>query len=201
MALDVSSIDDMGKSFSSDQDAKGSEARRAWTDIFKGSVVEELGRLFPKNWQWNPKGFYDKREYADIDDIELTDFNTFRERMERAPQRNASETIYKDGSISLKDLRDKEFGFRISEVCVPACDVTLVAKPVYQPMSRSGRKICLVDPEGQNAEAFNFTFQVFKGHTVDNLLKNKSQQALAYIGLTVAGALLVADGLSNVKVF
>jgi len=41
-------------------------------------------------------------------------------------------------------------------------------------------------------ETFNFTFQVLKGHTMDNLLKNNDQQTKACIGLTVAGALLIS---------
>jgi len=33
-------------------------------------------------------------------------------------------------------------------------------------------------------EAFKFTFQVLKGHAIDNLLKNKDQQTKTYMGLT-----------------
>ena len=130
-----------------------------------------------------------------------------KKRLPQARLENKRRTGFlKDGQsrAALGSARDEEFGWRVSEIAIPAnTPVALIAKPVYEPKGDPQNPIVLVDPFDANADgtidaeeksarkksAWKFDM-CFLSENIDDLLVQKTASANAYIGIAVVGAYL-----------
>lgn len=163
--IDQSSDTDDGKSFGN-LDDRGAT-----------SVLDELGTLSPKKWNFNPKSFYDDSEdvaeWAAWPKQEVVPYAELKHRIPKASKQTGKHRTKKGVGVPVKEwqaLRDKENGFRIVEMGIPnGTEVTIVAKPEYD--ANESRVIRLVEP--QTNETQELQFSVLKGHTIDNFLKQR----------------------------
>jgi len=156
---------------------------------------------------WEPRGFYDKDNNGDDglpswapgsdSQAQMVSADELIERGSRAAELNSQNTIYCEPTFSrgeLRGRRDQENCFRVTELAIPrGCDVTILAKPVKNAQG----KVMLVppnsaedgaDPDSPDAQRFRFRF--LKGHTVENLLKQRDLNIVTYYGFALVGAFI-----------
>ena len=206
LALDVTSATDDGGSFQSQE-------------IDDVHTLDQLAAKSPSSeWVWNPHGFYDETKYALPTHAEASviKYAELKRRMPEARMENMAATPYlkpDQSPMELNKARDSEFGWRVSEIAVPAdASVALIAKPIYEPKADAQNPIVLVDPFDANADGTidmeeklarkrsPWKFDMcFLTESVDELLVQKTANANAYIGLAVVGTLLAASALNDLS--
>jgi len=174
------------------------------------SVLRGIGAAYPASkFLWEPRGFYDKNNASESrlpDYVPLEDQNSkmvgaaeLLEKASRAASLNSEKTPYCEPTFSRESLRarrNEESCFRITELAIPrGSDVTILGKPVTNPQG----KVMLVPPNSaedgadvDNPDAQRYRFRILKGHTVENLLKQRSVNILQYYGFAVVGVFLAA---------
>jgi|ERR1712192_34103 len=154
---------------------------------------------------WEPRGFYDKDNdskdsvphWAADHESQMVSVSELLQKAERAAELNSSNTIYCEPNFNRSELRgrrDEENCFRVTELAIPnGSDVTVLAKPTATPDG----KLVLVPPNSaedgadvDSPEAQRFRFRILKGHTVENLLKQRDANIMSYYGFAVLGAFL-----------
>ena len=208
LALDDMSTNDEGGTFRSQADQKAGE-----------HALDELAAKSPSSeWVWNPVGFYDKTSYALAEHTErsVLKYGELKTRMPQARKENMQATEFLKTGQSRDGLdqdRDKEYGWRVSEIAVAAnSPVALIARPVYEPEKDAKNPIVLVDPFDLNADGTiddrekyerrmaSWKFDMcFLSESVDELLVQKTANANAYIGIAVVGAFLAYLGASDLS--
>jgi len=154
---------------------------------------------------WEPRGFYDKSNesddsipaYAADKESQMVGADELVARAQRAAGLNSQHTPYCEPTFFREQLlgrRNEENCFRVTELAIPrGSKVTILGKPVKNAQG----KVMLVPPNSaedgadvDNPDAQRFRFRILKGHTVENLLKQRSLNVMAYYGFAVVGAFL-----------
>lgn len=180
-----------------------------------GAIDKAAKTVADKRFLWEPRGYYN----YDWWDAPIPDWCSFREsefvtgtelasRAQVAAKENSANTDHCEPTFSreeLPSLRSKECCYRYAELAIPKGEpVTILARPVK---SGGGRTIALVPPhDAENgedkdlAEASRYRFRILKGHTFNNLLKQRTLGINVYYALGIVGcACLVAGGGTGIS--
>mmetsp|Transcript_87327 Transcript_87327/g.154799 ORF Transcript_87327/g.154799 Transcript_87327/m.154799 type:complete len:735 (-) Transcript_87327:31-2235(-) len=163
----------------------------------------------PAKFLWEPRGFYDSVRGGGYDDVptyaskrnqrtEMVNAGELLERAKVAAKENSKYTPHCEPTFSRTDLeqrRDEENCFRYTELAIPrGTPVTILAKPmIFEAGTGEGAecRVRLVSPLGAeddskdsaDPKADRFRFRILKGHQVENLLRHKELNPVAYYAL------------------
>lgn len=151
---------------------------------------------------WEPRGYYDGAgvdlpKYATDTESKMVSPSELCQKLQSAAQVNTAQTDFCQPTFSRASLagrRDEENCFRVTELAIPrGSDVVVLAKPVKTPDG----KVTLVPPNSaedgadvDNPDAQRYRFRILKGHSIENLLKQRSVNIQAYYGFACMGAFL-----------
>jgi len=166
----------------------------------------------PAKFLWEPRGFYDSVKGGGYDDVpayasarfrrtEMVSAAELTERAKVAARENSRSTPYCEPTFSRAELeqrRDQENCFRYTELAIPrGTPVTVLARPMVAEAGTGEGAECrvrLVSPLGaeeardaREPKADRFRFRILKGHTVENLLRQRDLNVNAYYGLALVG--------------
>lgn len=166
-------------------------------------TLEDISAAYDNaKFLWEPRGFYDHNvdklpSYAEDQQAEMVLPREMLRKAGVAATLNSRHTPFCEPTFardSLTERRHQEDCFRVTELAIPrGSDVTVLAKPVKTPDG----KVMLVAPNSaedgadvDNPEAERFRFRILKGHSVENLLKQRSLNIMEYYGQAIVGAFL-----------
>lgn len=171
-------------------------------------VLAHIGEAYsngPAQFLWEPKGFYDRVEgWATHSKTKMVSADDLFTMGNKAAQENSHNTKYCDPTFSRSDLlgrRDSENCMRYTELAIPRGEgVTILGRPV----KNASGDIELVPPNSaenglseSNPDAERFRFRILKGHTVEQLIKQRSLNIMMYYGMGVLGELMVLWGCAG----
>lgn len=150
---------------------------------------------------WEPRGYYDFEtnmpNYATDTESKMVSPSELSQKLQSAAKVNSAQTPFCEPTFSRASLpgrRDEENCFRVTELAIPrGSDVVVLAKPVKTPNG----KVTLVPPNSaedgadvDNPDAQRYRFRILKGHSIENLLKQRSVNIQAYYGFACTGVFL-----------
>lgn len=164
-----------------------------------------------RKFLWEPRGFYDanpRKHEKGEDDLpsyavdrtsEMVSVDELLAKAANAAEINSRMTSYCEPTFRrelLQKRRNEENCFRVTELGIPrGCEVTVLARPVKD----AAGNVRLVAPNSaedgadvDHPDAQRYRFRIMKGHTVDNILRQRSLNMMAYKGFAILGASITA---------